>query len=82
GVDFRAYSSRHNSQDAAAELDQQTVHGVLSLLFQVVRLRFSEGNGGVDELGVSGELGSGEAGYVSGALEHVGRSARRVHGKK
>lgn len=49
-----------NVEDLLAELDQETVEGVLNLLLEVAALLLAVLDGNINELGVLGLLGGGE----------------------
>jgi hypothetical protein len=77
GVNLGGDTAGDDLEDLGTELDEQTVHGVLGLLLEVVALRLAERDGGVNELLVSGELGSGEAeGVSAGATGKAAGCAR------
>jgi hypothetical protein len=77
GVNLGGDTAGDDLEDLGTELDEQTVHGVLGLLLEIVALRLAERDGGVDELLVSGELGSGEAeGVSAGATGKAAGCAR------
>ncbi len=62
GVDLGRDTAGDDLEDLLAELDEERVDGEVNLALDVTRLLLAGGNGGVDQLGVGGELGRGKAG--------------------
>lgn len=65
GVDLGRDTAGDNVKDGLAELDEETVNGSVDLGLDVTALLLAELDSGVDELGVGGELGRGEAGGLA-----------------
>jgi hypothetical protein len=69
GVDLGRDTARDDLEDLLAELDEERVDGKVNLGLDVTRLLLAGGNGGVDQLGVGGELGCGkDEGGVGGSV--------------
>jgi hypothetical protein len=60
GIDLGGNLAGDDLEDLLAELDQQHVHGSLNLAVDVTTVLLTELDGGIDELGVLGLLGSSE----------------------
>ena len=70
GVDLGRNLAGNYLQDLTAELDQESVKSIVDLLVQVATLLLGKVDGGIDQLGVLGLLGSSEdeRGVGSGIL--------------
>ena len=70
GVDLGRNLAGNYLQDLTAELDEESVKSIVDLLVQAATLLLGEVDGGIDQLGVLGLLGSSEneGGVGSGIL--------------
>jgi hypothetical protein len=69
GVDLSGDLAGDDLEDLLAELDQETVKGMVNLGVDVAALLLAVGNGSIDQLGVLGLLGSSQdEGGVGGSI--------------